>query len=190
MRYMDRDREIVEFIKEFKCVNAELTRDIFFPGCSLRVAQNRLKILHDNKLIKKFRRTQVDPYVYYYKVKPQQVEHNFLLVKFIAELKKLGSEILKAKKHMTIDNVIADGFIAFSMNGNNYIALIECENTKKFNYQKYFDLYNSGAWTEFFPSFPLIIVVTNKEVEESSLFKVIRLNSNFDNLENLIINLL
>lgn len=167
MRLTDRDNQIIDFIKTCGVVDTETICKMFFDG-GLRTCQIRLKKLVDSKHIKKIEReTFLDQNVFYINKKPKQLKHKLLFSKFVAELQCLGAEILKIKSPLKIGNVIADGFITYSLNGEYKILFVEIELTKYFNLKKYEELYYSRKWKEMFPVYPGIAVITDKNVEKT-----------------------
>ena len=188
MRLTDRDMQIIDFIKVCGVVDTETICKMFFNN-GLRTCQIRLKKLVDNKHIKKIEReTFLEQNVFYVNKKPKQLKHKLLFSKFVAELQLLGAEILKIKSPLKIGNVIADGFIAYKLGGENKILLIEIELTKYFNLKKYEELYYSKKWKEVFPVFPSIAVITDKTVEKSTRFTIIDIKTNFENIKNIYFN--
>lgn len=184
----DRDNKIIDFIATCGVVDTETICKIFFDG-GLRTCQIRLKKLVDNKHIKKIEReTFLEQNVFYINKKPKQLKHKLLFGKFIAELVGLGAEILKIKSPLKINNIIADGFIAYKLGGENKILLVEIELTKYFNLKKYEELYYSRKWREMFPVFPSIAVITDKKVEKSTRFTVIDIKTSFENIKNIYFN--
>ena len=188
MRLTDRDMQIIVFIKVCGVVDTETICKMYFDG-GLRTCQIRLKKLVDNKYLKKIEReTFLDQNVFYINKKPKQIKHKLLFSKFVAELQSLGAEILKIRSPLKINNVIADGFIAYKLNNENKILLVEIELTKYFNLKKYEELYYSRKWKEMFPVFPCIAVVTDKTVEKSSAFTVIDIKTDFSDIKNIYFN--
>ena len=188
MRLTERDIEIIEFIKQCGVVDTQTICKIYFDG-GLRTCQIRLKKLVDNKYIKKIEReTFLEQNVFYINKKPKQIKHKLLFSKFVAELQSLGAEILKIKSPLRIDNVIADGFIAYKLGGENKILLVEIELTKYFNLKKYEELYYSKKWKDMFPVFPSIVVISDKRVEKSTRYTVIDIKTNFEDMKNIYFN--
>lgn len=188
MRLTDRDNQIIDFIATCGVADTETICKMYFDG-GLRTCQIRLKKLVDNKYLKKIEReTFLEQNVFYVNKKPKQLKHKLLFSKFVAELQLLGAEILKIKSPLKINNVIADGFIAYKLGGENKILLVEIELTKYFNLKKYEELYYSKKWKEMFPVFPSIAVITDKNVEKSTRFTVIDIKTDFENIKNIYFN--
>ena len=178
----DRDNKIIEFINDFKCATTSTIADIFFP--SLRTAQRRLKYLCEHGYIKAYQEHITLEKIYYIKKKPSQLKHSLILSSFIAEIKKANIEILKYRVQFKLGNTIPDCLLVLRYNNKNYIYLVECENTKQFNLKKYEDLYYSRAYKDILPTFPSIIVISNRPVKKSDKFDVIDVKLDFSNIEN------
>lgn len=188
MRLTDRDNQIIDFIATCGVADTETICKMFFNN-GLRTCQIRLKKLTDNKYLKRIdKETFVDQNIFYINKKPAQLKHKLLFSKFVAELQLLGAEILKIKSPLKINNVIADGFIAYKLGGENKILFVEIELTKYFNLKKYEELYYSKKWKEMFPVFPSIAVISDKKVDKSTRFTVIDIKTDFENIKNIYFN--
>ena len=136
----DRDRQIINFLKEVNVADTKTIAILFFNG-GIRRAQQRLKILCDSNHIKVFRDTAITQNVFYVGRKPKNWKHKIVFSQLLAQLKLNNITILKYRTPFKIDQVIADGFIAININGKNKIYLVEVERTKSFNTNKYLELY-------------------------------------------------
>lgn len=186
IRITERDQEIIDFLVQVKCADTQTISNIFFNG-KLRATQLRLKALSDYKYIKYYRENVISPNVYYIKRKPTQIKHSLILSKFIGTLYAAGIEVIKYKVPLKIGNVIADAFICIRYGGDIKIFLVEVENAKYFNTEKYIKLKESGAWKEKLPLMPPIIVITDKKVRTDPTLDIITLKTDLSNLENLLI---
>ncbi len=119
----DRDVKIIDFLKNNKCADTMTLSNIFFNG-SLRSCQHRLKKLCDNGDLKAFRENILSQNIYYVKKKPTSFKHALKVTQFIAELHKLGIEILKIKTPFKCGNLIADSLIICRVNGDVKILWI------------------------------------------------------------------
>ena len=189
VKLQDRDVKIIEFLKNNKCADTETISHIFFNG-SLRSCQHRLKKLVDNGDLKAFRENILSPNIYYTKKKPTSYKHAIKVTQFIAELYKLGIEILKIKTPFKCGNLIADSLLVVRINGDVKILWLEVELTKFFNLSKYEDLYYSRKWKEVLPNFGSIIVVTDKKVKTNDKFNIIKIKTDFSNIDDLLRHLL
>lgn len=188
IKLTDRDVKIIEFLKNNKCADTETISHIFFNG-SLRSCQHRLKKLVDNGDLKAFRENILSPNIYYTKKKPTSYKHAIKVTQFIAELHKLGIEILKIKTPYAIGNMIADSLIVCRVNGDVKILWLEVELSKFFNITKYENLHYSRKWKEVLPNFGSIVVVSRKKVKTNDKFNVIKIDTDFSNIEDLILKL-
>lgn len=174
----NRDKKVLAFLDEFRIATTDTIQELFYP--SLRVAQTRLKLLYDNKLIKRDRDHFTSQYYYYIK-KPKQLRHDLLLTNFYREINKLA-DIELFKKEFTVDNIRADGLIAYKRN-KRYIAFAEVQiaNTP-LDILKYEKLYKSNQYKKYFPTFPFIYAITDKKIPSSSL-KIIQINEDMSNIK-------
>ena len=181
----DRDKQIIEFLNDFKCATTTAIANMFFNR-SLRPTQRRLKYLREHGYIKSYQANILSENIHYIKKRPSQLQHSLILSSFISELKKSDIEILKYKVSYKLENIIADCFLAVRYKDKNHIYFIECENTKSFNLSKYEELYFNRKWKEVFPIFPGIIVISDRVVKKSNSFNVIDIKLDFRDIDNLL----
>lgn len=189
VKLTDRDVKIIEFLKNNKCADTTTLSNIYFNG-SLRSCQHRLKKLCDNGDLKSFRENILSQNIYYVKKKPSSYKHALKVTQFIAELHKLGIEVLKVKTPYAIGNMIADSLLVVRINGDVKILWLEVELTKFFNLNKYEDLYYSRKWKEVLPNFGSIVVVSDKKVKTNNKFDIIKIDTEFKNIDELLKHLL
>lgn len=185
VKLTDRDINLIEFLKENKVADTNTLSTIFFNS-SLRSCQHRLKKLVDNGDIKAFRPDILSQNIYYVKKKPTSFKHALKVTQFIAELHKLGIEILKIKTPYKCGNMIADSLIICRINGDVKILWLEVELCKFFNISKYETMYYSRKWKEVLPTFGSIVVVTDKKVKTNNTFNIIKIKTDFSNMEDLL----
>ena len=184
VKLQDRDIKIIEFLKANKCATTETISHIFFNS-SLRVCQHRLKKLVDVGEIKAFRENILTQNIYYVTRKPTSYKHALKVTQFIAELYKNDIEILKSKVPYKLANIIADGLFVVRINGEVKILFLEVELQKYFNLNKYNELYYSRVWRDIFPVFPSIVVVSDKRVDTDNKFNIIKIDTEFKNINNI-----
>lgn len=185
VKLTDRDINLIEFLKGNKVADTQTLSHIFFNS-SLRSCQHRLKKLCDNGDIKAFRENILSQNIYYVKKKPSSFRHALKVTQFIAELHKLGIEILKIKTPYKCGNMIADSLIICRINGDVKIIWLEVELCKFFNISKYETMYYSRKWKEVLPTFGSIVVVTDKNVKTNNTFNIIKIKTDFSNMEDLL----
>lgn len=181
----DRDKEIIQFLKDFKVATTTTISDLYFNS-SIRPCQRRLKYLSEHGYIKSYQENVITEKVHYAKRKPTNLQHALILSEFISKLKINNIEILKYKVPYKLENIIADAFIAIRKDNRNYIYFVEVENTKQFNLSKYEQLYYNRSWKDIFPIFPGIIVITDKPIKINNKFNIINISLNLNNIEEKI----
>ena len=171
IRLTERDLKIKEFLKDVVVADTETIHQIFFSNASLRTCQARLKLLVDNKVIRAFREDIFSQNIYCLK-KPSSYKHKIVFSKLLGKLHKEGIEVLKYVTPLKVGNIIADGFIAVNVDGENKIYFVEVELTKYFNTKKYIDLYYSRKYKEKFPVMPDILVISDKKVNKDAKLNI------------------
>lgn len=180
----NRDREVIDFVTKMNCASTKTIAELFYP--SLRVAQNRLKLMAENKVLKRDRDHFTNQYYYYIDNKPKQIYHNLLLTDFYKELSKVA-EIVAFKKEFIIEDIRPDALVVYTIDGKSYIACVEIELSNTPDIAKYETLDKSGEYKKYFNGvFPLIIYVTNKKIPGTKL-DVIQINEDIKNLRGILI---
>ncbi len=174
-----RDKKVVEFIERFKIANTSTIHELFYP--SLRVTQNRLKVLVDHGEVKRSRSHINMEYLYYIK-KPRQLKHSLLLTDFYRELNKIVN-VVDFKNELAIEHLRCDGFVAYKVNERGYIAFIEVEiSNKGLDIGKYKKLLDTGLYKAYFPTFPKLIAITNKSILDIKEFEIIQIKEDLSNI--------
>lgn len=181
----DRDKEIIQFLKDFKVASTNTISDLFFNS-SLRPCQRRLKYLCEHGYINSYQENVITEKIHYVKRKPTNLQHALILSEFIAKLKTQNIEVIKYKVPYKFENIIADAFIAIRANNKNLIYFVEVENTKQFDLEKYEKLYYSRNWKDTFPIFPGIIVISDKPIKINNKFNIISIKLNLNDIEGKI----
>lgn len=177
-----RDKKALDFLEKFKAARTNTIQELFYP--SLRVAQHRLKLLYENKLLRRERDYFTSQYIYYIK-KPKQLRHDLLLTDFYCEMNKIV-DIELFEKEVTIDDIRPDGLIAYRHKKKGFIACIEVQIANEpLDVEKYEKLYRSGRYKKYFPVFPLIYVISNKNIPKTEL-KVIKVYEDISNLREIL----
>lgn len=177
----DRDKAIIQFLKDFKVATTTTISDLYFNS-SIRPCQRRLKFLSEHGYIKSYQENVITEKIHYVGRKPINLKHALILSSFISKLKLNHIEIIKYKVPYKLENIIADAFIAIRKDNRNYIYFVEVENTKKFNLPKYEQLYYSRSWKDVFPVFPNIIVISDRKVNKNDIFNITDIKLDLSNL--------
>lgn len=165
IKLQQRDKDIIEFLKNVIVADTTTLYKIFFSDCcGLRTCQERLTKLVKTGYLKRFRETYFNEYIYYIHKKPTSYLHKIVFSQLVGKLKEQNIEIIKYKTPLKLFNVIADGFIVYKSNGIK-MAFVEAERTKYFNEDKYNQLYYSRKWKEYFNEFPEVWIITDKIVK-------------------------
>lgn len=178
-----RDIRAIEFIEKFKVATTDTIAELFYPNT--KIAQRRLKIITDNKLLKREREHFTAQY-YYYIRKSNQLKHSLLLTDFYRELNKIAT-IEHFDSEFIVGDLRSDGLVVYKINGTAYVAFVEVQiSNTSIDIAKYEKLHKSAKYKNFFPVFPLIIAITNKNIPDTNL-KVIQINEDIENIRGIII---
>lgn len=182
IKLTERDIKIKEFLKDVVVADTNTISIMFFNG-SKRAAQQRLKLLVDYRHLKCFREDILEPNIYYLNKKPSSYKHKIVFSQLIGKLKEKDIEIIKYITPLKLSDIIADGFIAININGENRIYFVEVELTKYFDLDKYLDLYYSRKYKDKFPVMPRILVITDKKVKKDKNLDITVCKLDLSNLQ-------
>lgn len=180
----DRDNKIIKFLDDYKLATTSTISTIFFNG-SIRPTTRRLKLLREHGFIKSYQEFVSLEQVHYTIRKPCQIKHTVIMTNFIAKLYENNIEILKLRKEFKIGTIRSDLLLVCKINKKTYIYFIEVCNTKAFDDKKYIKLKESNLWKEFFPVFPYIITISDKEVNTNKRLNNITMNLQLDNFNKI-----
>ncbi len=178
----ERDEKIIEFLNTFKVATTSTIATIFFNS-SKRPCTRRLKHLREHGFIKSSQEFVCLEQIHYINKKPTQLKHSTIVTNFISKLYENNVEILKCKSEFKIGNVRCDLLVVFRLNNNVVIYFVEVCNTKPFDINKYINLYKSNKWKEYFPVFPKILSISDKEIEENSNLNINKCSLNLEDLK-------
>ncbi|MTI65137.1 MAG: hypothetical protein FH753_00855 [Firmicutes bacterium] len=180
-----RDQEVIKFIEKFKVAKTSTLTELFYP--STRVAQRRLAKIVEHRLLNRSRAYVSTEYMYYINRKPKQLRHKLILSNFYGELSKMFS-LIGFNVEQTFSDLRADGFAGFKLNKDDdtsFLAFIEVEiSNNKFNTEKYKKfLYTQEYKTCGLDTFPQIIAITNKKIDECEDLEIIQIKEDLSDVE-------
>ncbi len=179
----DRDKTVIDFIKDFKVATTDTIAELFYPN--LTIARRRLRTLTNEKALKRDRCNHTMQY-YYYISKPRQLRHSLLITDFYRELNKICN-IEFFENEFICENVRSDGLAVYQYKNEYYVAFIEVQiaNTP-LDVKKYEKLYRSAVYKNYFGEvFPFIIAITDRKIPDTML-KIIKINENLSNLKEVL----
>lgn len=160
-----RDYDIIEFLRYYKVASTDTLHHFFFHKSSLRMCQNRLKILTEKQVIGRARETINNQFLYFIRC-PAQLRHALLVTDFYRELSKL-CYVPAFKIEPTLGRIRPDALFGYTYNGKNQLGILEVEISHKgFNYAKYKDFdYKSHD----LPVMPRVFVVGDKVKKQDGI---------------------
>jgi hypothetical protein len=179
-----RDRQIVEFIDDYKVATTSTIAELFFP--SVEACYKRLQVLNANNQIKRIRDSINNEYIYYKKL-PKQIKHSLMVSNFYRELHKLA-EVANFKIEPDMGEIQPDAVFGYKYRGKNYLGLLEVEISHKgFNYAKYEKFYSSGSYQKYLMVMPTIFVVGDSvKLPDRTNIKYLVIKTDFSNLKAIL----
>lgn len=176
-----RDKEVIEFITDFKVASTSTIAEVFFP--SKISCYRRLQVLNGHNELKRIRNNINSEYVYYKKL-PKQFKHSLLVTEFYRELHK-RSDIISFKIEPTMGNIRPDAVFGYTYHTKTYVGLLEVEiSNKGFNFGKYEKFYSSGEYKNYLPVMPTVFVVGDKvKLPDKSDINYVLVNTNLTNFK-------
>lgn len=165
----ERDMEAIELLKKVGVATREQIHQVVYQNTHINVPMRRLKILVDNKELKRAYYNlggHNNSYVYYLNKKPSQrlISHNLMIAEFITKVMTI-CEVTEAETSYKIGSVIADAYIKYrTCEGKTKHLFLEVQLsnkvsdcTQKYKGIKSVILDEKPSWT----TIPRIVVITD-----------------------------
>lgn len=166
-----RDNEILNFIEMYGGTNIKTIANIYYDNSNngYILASRRLKLLYDNKFLKRNRKSINDEFIYYRGNNPISL-HKAKLLEVYSRIYRLG-KINKFTINMDLPcRREIDGFIELEIEDTEYIntypIIIEIDNTHNTSIKKINDIYNCGYFQKQYGIFPIIVRVKRNEYDK------------------------
>lgn len=164
----NRDKEILKFIEEYGSITINQCSQIFFTHCKQNYyqARKRLKLLSDNKYLKRYRKDMRSETIYYLHKKLSI--HDLKVLDVYSYLVYSGASIKFFKQEYIIPvedkNYRADALIEFVYKDYFYTILVEVDYTHYTSQKKLLDIYTSFHFQDKYKNlgeniFPKIIII-------------------------------
>ena len=173
----DRDKKIIELVSQCGVITREQVQRVLFKDTHINVPLRRLKVLVDNKEIKRNYYNiggHKNVFVYYLGKKPSKrlITHNLLITDFITKVMSM-TEVVEVETSFKLGNVISDGYIRYkTCEGKTRHLFLEVQLSNKVSYciEKYKNI--KSAILEEKPNWqtiPRLVVITDLEHNEEQL---------------------
>lgn len=171
-----RDFDVIEFVKEVKVASTSTIAQLFFP--SIRTAEIRLNVICKANLLKRSRDSVSNEYAYY-STKPKQFRHSLLVSGFYRELAKI-SAVYGFRVEPMFDEMRPDAVFGYEIGCRKFLGLLEVEiSNKGLNLYKYNKLYANERYKKFFPTMPVIFIVSNLKALPDTPYRTILVDTKF-----------
>lgn len=197
-----RDVKLINFLEDTSLlITAKQAAMLFYKSptnnikSSITVAQNRLKVAHELKQVKRYRDHIDQSFVYYAGKKPTKIEHKLLITDFLMrfcnefEVISIETEFKGLEKSYGIR---PDIYIVFKFGARTLSTLVECDNTKGFTngdaYLKIIEAKKNKKLTTVLPYPLLIISCTNHKNNHE--FRPITVNTDFTDFSKIKLTLI
>ena len=192
----DRDKKIIELVSQCGVITREQVQRVLFKDTHINVPLRRLKVLVDNKEIKRDYYNiggHRNVFVYYQGKKHSKrlITHNLLITDFITKVMSI-CEVVEVETSFKLGNVIADGYIKYkTYEGKTRHLFLEVQLSNKVSdsVEKYKGI--KSAILEEKPNWqtiPRLVVITDLEHNEEQLkgMKVKYDNTDMNNIRELL----
>ena len=160
IKLTDRDKEIIKFLKEYKCANTHTLAKLFFTSVTL--AERRLKKLVTGGYLRRYREDILHPYIFYTNKRPTNLVHSCMISEVYADLKS-KYDVIKIQKEYELkygsNKLRTDLMAVLRINGKLVPLLIECDLSRCMKY-KYDSYINDNYYRQKFGTKPTIISIS------------------------------
>lgn len=183
---LERDEKMLEWLSQFKMATPTQINHLFYNNSD--ACYRRLRRLHEDKIIKRFKNTVGLGWVYCTEAarSTKQLQHCLTRNDFYIKLLEVSEvkDVLIGRKYA---NVIPDGYFKVVYKGRLYRFLLEVEterNAHAINIDKYNNYFLSD-WKKDFAAKPTIIYVTNKKIPKKCSFNYKILDPKLENFNDI-----
>ena len=185
IKMTERDMQVLDFIKEYKCADTETLTKLFFV--SQATCEKRMRKLVEARKLNRYRQDILHSYVYYKGQRPTNIKHSLLMSKVYSILHS-SYQVVKCRREYEFKYLNktqrADLMCVIRLDNKLIPIIVEVELCKTYKY-KYEEFIHSKYYQKYFPIEPVIIVVSNNTPKSNTGNIVhIRLDE-LDKLENL-----
>ena len=168
---LERDEKMLEWLSQFKMATPTQINHLFYNNSD--ACYRRLRKLHEDKIIKRFKNTVGLGWVYCTEAarSTKQLQHCLTRNDFYIKLLE-SSEIKDVLVGRKYAHIIPDGYFKVVHEGVLYRFLLEVEterNAHAINIDKYNNYFLSD-WKKDFAAKPMVIYVTNKKIPKKCSF--------------------
>lgn len=204
MALSERDDKIISFLHTFKIANTSTIYNLFFYPRNPRGCTRRLKELYEYNFIGRSKEHIGKEYSFFIDSKPKNAKHELFLTDLYRELLIRGRQLEAEQeernpndvKKFLIHNflkeprefeIVPDGLITFEYDKMKFVNFIEVEiSSNNINrlIEKYVKLKeNKDLWQKYFPTFPRIVVVTNKKIPTVEELDIVSIHTSFKDID-------
>lgn len=188
----DRDNKILNFIEEYGSITINICANLFFSNANNKydLARKRLRILYNNKYIKRYK--EVGAEVIYYLNKSLK-PHDLKLLEVYSKLSSIGNVVTFEKEKVILcpNKRKIDGFMEIEVEEGEYIntypLIVEIDYTHNTHLNKIKDIYNSNYFQDMYGFLPIILIVKrnqwDKKLNGYADIAIINLDWSLDNIE-------
>lgn len=178
-----RDYDIIQTVDTLRLLSATQIEKLFYS--SQQAQSSRCKKLVDHKKLKRFRKDNWSPYLYYLGKKPKQVQSILAISEFYTKCITNGFNVIYIEREKPFVfgegkfTLIPDAVITIEKDNVEYEFFIEVDNTKELTTAKYYRAFKEYG---FLP--PPIISISNRRRRD--IFKeleVIKLKLDLEDFE-------
>lgn len=182
-----RDYDIIQTVDTLRLLSATQIERLFYS--SQQAQSSRCKKLVDHKKLKRFRKDNWSPYLYYLGKKPRQVQSILAISEFYTKCITSNLNVIyieREKPYVLGDGkftLIPDAVITIEKEGVEYEFFIEVDNTKELSTAKY---YRAFKEFNFLPP-PIISISDRRRRDIFKELEVIKLRLSLDDFERVFL---
>ena len=180
---INNDYDIIQTVDTLRILSATQIERLFYS--SQQAQALRCKKLVDHKKLKRIRKDNWSPYLYYLGKKPKQIQSILATSEFYTRCITSGLNVtyIEREKPFVLGDgrftLIPDAVITIEKDGVEYEFFIEVDNTKELSTAKYYKAYKEYG---FLPP-PIISISDRRRRDIFKELEVIKLRLNLDDFE-------
>lgn len=177
----ERDREVIEFVTEFRAVYSRHVQRLFFyrHKQGQRQANRTLRKLWQAGELRRTKDQYTDRLIYYVGNR-HQLRHKLLITSVYVRL--LDHDLQEFRREYCIGAYQTDAFCRFRHSGREYLYFVEVQiSHQPVDVEKYEKIAAARLWPE--RVFPRVLLVSDRRQKIQSPVRVVQIKTDFSNWE-------
>lgn len=190
-------RQIISFVNDNDFITTKICERTIFKGNKHPIIQSqaKLKLLYDNKILKRYSKLYNNEYIYYRNKRP--TEHKKLIIELYSWINYYADEIIYYAKEQTFNKRRCDLNIVFKIKDEICGLWCEVDVNHPTTQKKLDEIYDDGfiqQWykdefgVDYFPAFLVVTATGDKRWKTDRNYTIFNCDYTFSQLPDILLN--